>query len=354
LDHLSQVITFLEEHQGVSFDSPRGDFFRRGRRPAGFVNCGVDRDAGLVRLDSGSGVSLEIAFTTITDAIGAIEKTEGLRIGAGSGDADGEPSLAATLRKQHIWRGGNRPGSIPTAIIADVLVLAGAAEFVWITTPAGREVQGIQQAQERPAVEKTPDDDQIHLISSVMTTDIAARSGRKETAEARQPDSVLVTYATRYGSTNEVAEAIGTVLRKEGIRAEILPVDEVTGLAAYRAVIIGSPLYGKKLLPEAVAFARERRQELARVPVAAFVVGYSLAGEDEKARLVAENAVESLRVHLDLLDVGFFAGRLDVEKLSLPRRLIFRILRTSPVDRRDWRQIHRWAATLTRLCREPA
>jgi menaquinone-dependent protoporphyrinogen oxidase len=354
LDHLSQVLSFLEEHHGVSFDSPRGEFFRRGKRPAGFVNCGVDRGAGLVRLDSGSGGSLEIAFTTLTDAIGAIEKADGLRIGAGSGDADGEPSLAATLRKQHIWRGGNRPGSIPTAIIADILVLAGVAEFVWITTTAGREVQGIRPAREGPAAEKTENDGRIRLISSVLATDIAARSGPVGAAETRRPDSVLVAYATRHGSTAGVAEAIATVLRKEGMYAEILPVDQVTGLAAYRAVIIGSPLYGRKLLPEVVAFARERRQELARVPVAAFVVGYSLAGEDENARPAADHAVESLRAYLDLRDVGFFAGRLDAEKLSLPRRLIFRLLGAPCADRRDWRQIHRWAATLARLCREPA
>jgi menaquinone-dependent protoporphyrinogen IX oxidase len=41
-------------------------------------------------------------------------------------------------------------------------------------------------------------------------------------------DRILVTYATRSGSTRNVAEAIGKTLEKSGARVDVLPVQEVT------------------------------------------------------------------------------------------------------------------------------
>jgi menaquinone-dependent protoporphyrinogen oxidase len=38
--------------------------------------------------------------------------------------------------------------------------------------------------------------------------------------------SVLVAYATKYGSTREVAEAVGVLLREYGLRTEVRPARE--------------------------------------------------------------------------------------------------------------------------------
>ncbi|MCK9277587.1 MAG: flavodoxin domain-containing protein, partial [Methanoculleus sp.] len=43
-------------------------------------------------------------------------------------------------------------------------------------------------------------------------------------------DEILVAYATRYGSTAEVAEAIGDELRKAGVAVDVLPVSDVQNL----------------------------------------------------------------------------------------------------------------------------
>ena len=55
--------------------------------------------------------------------------------------------------------------------------------------------------------------------------------------------SVLVAYATRYGSTQEVAEAVATMLRVRGLEVDIQPMREVRTLEGYRAVVLGTPLY---------------------------------------------------------------------------------------------------------------
>jgi menaquinone-dependent protoporphyrinogen oxidase len=54
---------------------------------------------------------------------------------------------------------------------------------------------------------------------------------------------VLVAYATRYGSTQEVAETVATMLRVRGLEVDIQPMQEVRTLEGYRAVVLGAPLY---------------------------------------------------------------------------------------------------------------
>lgn len=47
------------------------------------------------------------------------------------------------------------------------------------------------------------------------------------------PSLVLVGYATRYGSTQEVAEAVATTLRECGLEVDIQPLSKVRTLAGY-------------------------------------------------------------------------------------------------------------------------
>ena len=63
--------------------------------------------------------------------------------------------------------------------------------------------------------------------------------------------TVLVTYATRYGSTEEVAQTIADTLRGIGIEAETQPVRNVGTLARYSAVVLGVPLYMGRMHKEA-------------------------------------------------------------------------------------------------------
>ena len=51
---------------------------------------------------------------------------------------------------------------------------------------------------------------------------------------------ILVTYSTRSGFAAGVAEAIGQALREGGLPAEVRPMEEVTDLTAYSAVVAGS------------------------------------------------------------------------------------------------------------------
>jgi menaquinone-dependent protoporphyrinogen oxidase len=73
---------------------------------------------------------------------------------------------------------------------------------------------------------------------------------------------ILVTYASKCGSTGEVADAIGKTLTQTGARVEVLPLKKVTDLSGYQAVFVGSAIRVAKWLPEAVDFVGEINMQL--------------------------------------------------------------------------------------------
>ena len=54
---------------------------------------------------------------------------------------------------------------------------------------------------------------------------------------------VLVAYASKYGSTQEVAEAIAATLRESDLAVDLEPMKEVKTLNEYTAVVLGAPIY---------------------------------------------------------------------------------------------------------------
>ena len=85
--------------------------------------------------------------------------------------------------------------------------------------------------------------------------------------------SILVAYATRYGSTQEVAEAVAAALREDGQTVDCRPAKEVRSLDGYTAVVVGAPLYMFRWHKDAKSFLSRHRQALMARPVAVFAMG---------------------------------------------------------------------------------
>ena len=166
---------------------------------------------------------------------------------------------------------------------------------------------------------------------------------------------ILVTYASRTGSTAGVAEAIGKTLTASGAQVDVLPMQDVRDLALYQAVVAGSAIRGKKWLPEAMQFVQTHQTALARKPFAAFLVCMTLAmpSADKYRPMVAE-WLEPVRALVRPASEGLFAGALDISKIpSFGDRLKFRLSVALGVwsegDHRDWNAIRAWANRLQPL-----
>lgn len=166
-------------------------------------------------------------------------------------------------------------------------------------------------------------------------------------------NKILVAYATRGGTTADVAEAIAVTLIENGGQAEVHPVQAVTTLEPYGAVVVGSAIQGKQWLPEAVQFVQTHRAELSHKPFAAFLVCLTLALNNEEWREKANVAewLAPVRTLVTPISEGYFAGVLNISTIpSISDRLKFRASVMSGLwsegDHRDWEAIHAWAKDL--------
>ncbi len=165
-------------------------------------------------------------------------------------------------------------------------------------------------------------------------------------------NKILVTYASRTGTTAEVAEAIARTLTESGAQVDVLPMQEVKDLAPYQAVVAGSAIRKSKWLPEAVQFIRAHQSTLLHKSFAMFTVCITLAMKDsEKYRPVVQGWVAPMRSLVRPLSEGLFAGKLDFSRL--PFNWDTFLLRVSVAlgifphgDRRDWKAIRTWAEDL--------
>jgi menaquinone-dependent protoporphyrinogen oxidase len=152
---------------------------------------------------------------------------------------------------------------------------------------------------------------------------------------------VLVTAASKYGATAEIAAAIAEELDKHGLEATVLPPEQVRGVNGYNAVVVGSAVYAGHWLKPARELVERHADALAGRPVWLFSSGPvsdpPKPQEDpvDVADLLAATGAREHRV---------FAGKLVRKQLSFPERAIVSALRVPEGDFRDWTEIHQWAA----------
>jgi menaquinone-dependent protoporphyrinogen oxidase len=161
---------------------------------------------------------------------------------------------------------------------------------------------------------------------------------RLDDDDGRMPDPhVLVLFATRHGSTREIAETIGDELRAAGFRVDVMAVDQAVVLAQYDAVVIGSAVYVGRWLTDARRFVERRIADLTRRPVWLFssgpVDGSANVGEVPPVRSVAAVAERlAARGH------ATFGGRVGAGMSGPTERWVIR------GDWRDFGAVRRWAA----------
>ena len=94
--------------------------------------------------------------------------------------------------------------------------------------------------------------------------------------------SILLAYASRFGSTQEVAETIAASLRQAGLNVDIQPMQEVKSLDRYDAVVLGAAIYNARWHANAHLFLSQNQESLTQRPVAIFTLGPLSSSEAAK------------------------------------------------------------------------
>jgi len=160
---------------------------------------------------------------------------------------------------------------------------------------------------------------------------------------------VLVTAASRHGSTEDIAAAIVRVLHLRGLAADLVEPAEVTDLSEYDAVVLGSAVYAGRWMAPATDLVARFRPQLAGRPVWLFSSG----PVGSPANPAEGPAVSKLMEQTGALGHRVFAGKLDKAELGRLERTMVRAVRAPEGDYRNWDDIAAWATSIADDLRVP-
>jgi menaquinone-dependent protoporphyrinogen oxidase len=162
-------------------------------------------------------------------------------------------------------------------------------------------------------------------------------------------NEVLVTYATRAGSTAEVADAIALRLCELGYEADVRVVSAVNNVDSYQSIILGSAIRHGAWLPEMLRFIEQHRNKLASVPTGLFTLHIQALDDSNKSKQTRKKYVQAVHELRQPQAEAFFAGKVDHATLSFFERMAVKIVKSPVGDKRDWAQIKNWADTIAPL-----
>jgi menaquinone-dependent protoporphyrinogen oxidase len=164
---------------------------------------------------------------------------------------------------------------------------------------------------------------------------------------------ILVAYASKHGSTAEIAKKIGDVLSTAGLTVDVLSAEKVTDISPYAAVILGSAVYTGSWRKEATQFLEDYKSQLAKIPVWLFSSGPM--GEGDPAHLVQgwhfPVAQQPIADHIRARDIALFHGAIDMTKLDYVEKQIVKEFKPFVGDFRDWDAINNWCVTIAAALR---
>lgn len=159
----------------------------------------------------------------------------------------------------------------------------------------------------------------------------------------------LVAYASEHGSTQEIAERLGTVLAEHGLQVDTRSISSVDRPEDYEAFVLGSAVHDQKWLPAARDFIHDHAAALASCPVWLFSVGMpgalrwplSLFATAEEPKLLAQfdGVIKPVGHHL-------FSGVITAGHLPRSGRLMFKAIGGRYGDYRDWPEVDAWAGRI--------
>uniref|UniRef100_A0AAU2UXD5 Flavodoxin domain-containing protein n=1 Tax=Streptomyces sp. NBC_00003 TaxID=2903608 RepID=A0AAU2UXD5_9ACTN len=151
----------------------------------------------------------------------------------------------------------------------------------------------------------------------------------------------LVVYGTKYGSTQEIAQSIGDVFRKEGLVVDVRRAADVRDISPYGTVVVGGGLYANRWHRDARRFTRRHRHALRDRSLWLFSSGPldpSAAARD----IPPVPGVRRIADRLGARGHTTFGGRLDDTANGRIARMIVKSGKGG--DFRDFEQIAAWAS----------
>lgn len=155
--------------------------------------------------------------------------------------------------------------------------------------------------------------------------------------------TVLVAYASKRGSTAEIAETIAATLRREGLGVCLERAEDVQSLDPYDAVVLGSAVYMKRWRGDARHFLKKHRKPLRLMPFWAFSSGPVGDPATDNPEWMEPPKIATKVEELGGRDHVVFGGCLPAEPSGFMEKAMVEGTPREFRDRRDWAHIRDWA-----------
>jgi menaquinone-dependent protoporphyrinogen oxidase len=164
---------------------------------------------------------------------------------------------------------------------------------------------------------------------------------------------VLVGYASRFGSTRDIATRIADAVRMRGSEVDVRSIDAISDIARYDAIVFGSGVYDGSWTTEAMTLMRRHADVLAHKPLWLFSVGSFGDSHPIVGSLMKKEPKEigDLEHTLHPRDYRVFAGVIDLDHWPAWGRLLFKALGGHAGDNRHWPEIDAWAEQIAHALR---
>jgi|WetSurMetagenome_2_1015567.scaffolds.fasta_scaffold201107_2 menaquinone-dependent protoporphyrinogen oxidase len=160
---------------------------------------------------------------------------------------------------------------------------------------------------------------------------------------------ILVAFATRKGSTGEIASAIGKELEGKGHQVTVSLLKDISSPEGYDAAVLGAPVYTGHIDEDLRKFVERNKNLLKKIPVAAFAVGLAPVNQKIGSSEAIGEQILNMVDPANLVAMKVFAGKLDPSQHSFMTKTLISLMKAPTGDFRDWVAIREWAKILPGL-----
>jgi menaquinone-dependent protoporphyrinogen oxidase len=181
--------------------------------------------------------------------------------------------------------------------------------------------------------------------------------------------SILIVYASRYGSTAEIVQEIAETLENNEMIAEILDLRDgvkIPPLDEFHGILVGSGIRMGRWTKEALNFLRNNREILKNKPLGIFISSGEAGNPNTYAsarKKYLDNILQKFGFNLDNVLTEAFGGVFDLSSSSnynyLEKKILKRIAKSDGTgfvvhdgklnDFRNWQRIRNWATNFSNL-----
>lgn len=161
--------------------------------------------------------------------------------------------------------------------------------------------------------------------------------------EETMSNRVLIAYATKTGSTAEIATRIGKIIAEKGFSVDVKPVKEAKDISSYSTVLVGSGIRIGQMMGDALNFIKDNKTALKKKHFSVFFACMTLQEYTPEKLEEVSVYLNPVRELVQPEYEGMFAGVIDPAKMTLVERMMMKVMKVPQGDFRNWPAIENWA-----------